>query len=216
MSITVVLADDHLMVRDSLCRCLGTVDDIQVLAAVSSADEAVAAVLEHRPTVAVLDVDMPGAPVFGAIRKIKTACPATQLLMLSGFWHDHYVEQALSAGAIGYVTKTESLAGIIAAIRSAAAGTPYFSPEAEPRLVRDPPGVRGAGAVPRRGCPLTPRERDVLRCVADGLTNKEIAARLQIAPRTADRHVERVMRRLDIHDRVNLARYAIRAGMARP
>jgi DNA-binding NarL/FixJ family response regulator len=216
VSISVVLADDHDLVRESLSRCLSAQDDIAVVAAVGRAEDAVAAVLEHRPTVAVLDVDMPGLSVFEAVRRVREGSPNTQLLMLSGYWHDRYIEQALQAGAIGYLTKTESLQQIVDAIRSVAAGVPCFSPEVRSRMVNTPADADSAGGTSCRASHLTAREMEVLRHVADGLTNKEIAARLQIALRTVDRHVERVMNRLDIHDRVSLARFAIREGIARP
>jgi DNA-binding NarL/FixJ family response regulator len=225
MSTTVVLADDHAMVRDSLTSYLASTPDVRVVAAVGTAEEAVEEAVRHNPDVVLLDIDMPGLAAFEAARRIRGRCPKTRVVMLSAFFHDHYIEQALAAGASGYLTKTEPVESIVRAIRDAAAGIACFSPQVRARLVLGDNGVSmaetkvGPGsrfALQTRASQLSGRELEVLRYLARGLANKEIAATMNLACRTVDHHVARIMRKLNIHARVGLARFAVREGLAEP
>ena len=122
MSIAMVLADDHAMVRESLTRWLASTPDIRVVASVGCAEDALTACVEHTPDIVLLDIDMPGMSVLEAARQIKVSCPETRIVILSAFYHDRYIEDALKAGASGYVTKTESVDQIVKAIREVGAG----------------------------------------------------------------------------------------------
>ena len=212
--ITVILADDHALVRSTLAAWLVATGDIEVVANVGDADAAVDAALAHRPDVIVLDIDMPGLQCFDAARAIKSRCPSTQIIFLSAFFHDRYIEDALAVEAAGYVTKGESPQTIVEAIRLAVSGGAYFSPEVKSRLVIDQGGVSLTAPNSTRSSLLTSREVEVLRYVARGLAKKEIAGTMHLSVKTVDNHCTSIMNKLDIHDRVDLARYAIREGLA--
>lgn len=214
MSITVILADDHAMVRESLASYLAHTPDIHVLAVVGCAEDALHAAVQHQPAVVLLDIDMPGMEAFDAARRIRALCRNTRLVILSAFFHDRYIEQALAVGASGYLTKAEPMQNIIRAIRDVAAGVACFSPEVRARLVIDGAGVSMAAPGATRAARLSARELEVMRYVARGLSNKEIAATMHLACRTVDHHIARIMQRLDIHGRVGLARFAVREGLA--
>lgn len=216
MNIRVVLADDHAMVRESLTSYLACTPDIRVVVAVACAEDALAATVRCQPDLVLLDIDMPGMVVFDAARRIRTMCPSARLVILSAFFHDRYIEQALAAGACGYLTKTEPLTRIVQAIRDVANGAAYFSPQVRARLVIDEAGVRLSTPPHTRVSSLSPRELEVLRQVARGLSNKEIAAALRVAARTVDHHVAGIMNKLDLHGRVGLAQFAVREGLAEP
>jgi DNA-binding NarL/FixJ family response regulator len=215
--ISVLLVDDHALVRETLATWLRAAGDFEVVADVGSADEAVAEAIRHRPDVVVTDIDMPGLLVFDAIRTIKARSPRTRVLVLSAFWSDRYIEQALAVEAAGYVTKSEGPEVVARAIRLAAAGGTYFSPEVQSRIVVDSDGVRlGRPATTTRASTLTPRELEVLRYIAKGLSKRQIAEIMHLSVKTVDNHSTSLMHRLNIHDRVELTRYAIREGLAEP
>lgn len=215
--ISVLLVDDHALVRETLANWLRAAGDVSVVAEVGSADEAVAEAIRHKPDVVVTDIDMPGLLVFDAIRTIKSRCPRTRVLVLSAFWHDRYIEEALSVEAAGYVTKGEGPDVVTKAIRLAAGGGTYFSPEVQSRIIVDSDGVRlSKPQATTRASTLTPRELEVLRYIAKGLSKREIAEIMHLSVKTVDNHSTSLMNRLNIHDRVELARYAIREGLAEP
>jgi len=168
------------------------------------------------PEVLLLDIDMPGLVSFEAAREAHRLCPSTKIAFLSAFSHDRYIEAALAAHAAAYVTKSAPPEELIAAILAVAAGGTYFSPEVLDRLVIESNGVRLASAGHTRGISLTDREVEVLRYVARGLAKKEIAEILGLSVRAIDTHVRNLMEKLGIHDRVELARYAIREGLSEP
>lgn len=215
-TITVLLADDHALVRESLGNWLRESGDIRVVGEVGSADEAVAVAVRERPDVVLMDIDMPGLLAFDAVRTIRTRCPNTRIIVLSGFFHDRYIEEALSAEASGYITKGESADAVVRAVRAVASGGTYFSPEVQARIVVDTHGARLAAEGSTRASTLTPRELEVLRYIARGLSKKDIAAIMHLSVKTVDNHSTSLMTKLNIHDRVELARYAIREGLAEP
>jgi DNA-binding NarL/FixJ family response regulator len=215
-TISVLLADDHALVRESLGNWLRAAGDIKVTAEVGSADEAVAIAVRDRPDVVLLDIDMPGLLAFDAVRTIRSRCPETRVVMLSGFFNDRYIEDALAAEASGYMTKSEPPQAVVQAIRTVAAGGVYFSPEVQSRIVVDSNGARLGGEGVTRASTLTPRELEVLRYVARGLSKKDIASIMHLSVKTVDNHSTSLMTKLNIHDRVELARYAIREGLAEP
>lgn len=212
--ITIILADDHALLRSTLAGCLQATPGLSVVASVSDAGAALDACLRHRPTVVVFDIDMPGVSSFEAARTIRLRCPETRIIFLSAFHHDRYIEQALAVEASGYVTKSEPPDSLIKAIREAAAGSSYFSPDVVARLVVTSEGAALAAAPKPRVSTLTDRELEVLRYLTRGLAKKEIAGLMHISLNTVNRHSDRLMAKLDIHDRVQLARYAIREGLA--
>jgi DNA-binding NarL/FixJ family response regulator len=215
MSVTIVMADDHAVVRESLSAYLGSTPDLRVVAAVPDGEKAVEAVARHAPNIVLLDIDMPGMGAFEVAQLIKRRWPATRIVMLSAFFNDRYIEQALAAGASGYITKTESAENLVRAIREVSAGAAYFSPAVRGRLVVGDAGVRlSESAGNTRASQLSARELEVLRYVSRGMANKEIATSLHLACRTVDHHIARLMHKLDLHGRVALARFAVREGLA--
>jgi DNA-binding NarL/FixJ family response regulator len=216
-TISVLLADDHALVRESLSTWLKSAGDMRVLGEVGSADEALAIAVRERPDVILLDIDMPGLLAFDAVRTIRSRCPDTRIIMLSGFFNDRYIEDALAAEASGYMTKSEPPQAVLKAIRTVAAGGVYFSPEVQARIVVDSSGARLASRdAVTRSSTLTPRELEVLRYIARGLSKKDIAGIMHLSVKTVDNHSTSLMTKLNIHDRVDLARYAIREGLAEP
>jgi DNA-binding NarL/FixJ family response regulator len=214
-SIKVLLADDHTLVRRSVARMLHETPSITVVAEVANADEAIAAALRYQPNVVVLDIDMPGIASFDAARTITARVPGVKILFLSAFTHDRYIEAALAAGALGYLTKNEPPEKVAEAIRTVAVGQCYFSPEVQARLVIDSDGVHLAQSA-SRAASLTNREVEVLRYIARGLSKKEIAKTMHLSVKTVENHSASIMARLNIHDRVELTRFAIREGLIEP
>jgi DNA-binding NarL/FixJ family response regulator len=212
--ITIVVADDHALVRGALTERLKQEPGFTVLATAGTADEAVEQVLVHKPRILLMDIDMPGLICFDAARTIGATCPDTRIVFLSGFLHDWYIEQALDVKARGYLTKREAPEVVVAALREVAGGGAYFSEEVRSRIVVDVGGPRLAKRSMSRAATLTAREVEVLRYVARGLSKKEVATTMHLSVKTVDRHCANLMTKLDIHDRVELARFAIREGLA--
>lgn len=213
-TLTVLLADDHALVRETLASYLRSAGEMQVVADVGSADEALAIAVREKPDVVLLDIDMPGLLAFDAARTIRTRSPRTRVIVLSGFFHDRYIEEALKAEVSAYLTKGEPPETVVKAIRTVANGGVYFSPEVQARILVDSNGARLAHNGATRGSALTPRELEVLRYIARGLSKKDIASIMHLSVKTVDNHSTSLMSKLNIHDRVELARYAIREGLA--
>jgi DNA-binding NarL/FixJ family response regulator len=211
---SILIADDHTLVRDMLTKRLDAEPDLQVVASVSNAAEAVGAAIHTIPDLILMDVDMPGLACFEAIQNIKVRCPDVRVLFLSAFTNDRYIDQALAVQASGYMTKEEPPEVIVHAIRTVLGGAVYFSPKIQSRLIIDAQGIRLARQVQTRSSILTPREIEVLRYLARGLSKKEIARTINLSVKTVDTHSANLMSKLDIHDRVELARFAIREGLA--
>lgn len=214
--ISLLIADDHSLVREMLTSHLGREMDIEVVASVSNGNEALERSRELEPDIVLLDIDMPGMLSFEAAREILQCSPKTRVIFLSAFFHDRYIEEALSTGASGYLTKNEPPAKVIAAIRDVARGVSYFSPEVQSRLVVDVDGLSLKNSQSTRASLLTRRESETLRYIARGLAKKEVANLMGLSIRTIDSHVRNIMEKLDIHDRVELTRFAIREGLAEP
>jgi DNA-binding NarL/FixJ family response regulator len=212
--IRVVLADDHALVRSTLANWIRGTSDMLVEAEVKGADEAVSECIRLRPDVLVMDIDMPGLSCFDAARTITSRCEGLRIIFLSAFLHDRYIEEALAVGASGFVTKGQPPQAVSEAIRAAASGGTYFSPEVQARLVVDSSGLRLASQQQTRISTLTPRELEILRYIARGMSKKEIAETIHLSVKTVDNHSTSLMTKLDIHDRVELARFAIREGLA--
>ncbi len=211
--ISVMVVDDHAMVRSALARDLDRDPELRVIAEAADAEQAVDRAIERRPDVVIMDIDMPGPTCFAAARRMVEECPTTKVIFLSAFFHDHYVEEALAAKARGYLTKREPQESLIAAIKEVARGGVCFSEEVRKRIVVDDQGVH-LGAEHTRGSKLTGREVEVLRYLARGMSKKEIAGTMHRSVKTIENHCSNIMKKLDIHDRVELALYAIREGLA--
>lgn len=202
------------MLRRLLSRRLDAEIDMTVVAAVTDADEATTEAIRLKPDIILMDIDMPGLSCFEAAKTIRQQCPDSRIIFLSAFFHDRYIEQAVAVKAWGYITKNEPEDSVLTAIRKVSAGIAYFSPEVKARIVVDSQGARLASPVKPRGATLTEREMEVLRYLARGMAKKEIARTMHISVNTVNRHTTSLMTKLDIHDRVELTRYAIREGLA--
>jgi NarL family two-component system response regulator LiaR len=213
--ITVVVADDHVVLREGLVAHLRETPDIEVVGEASDAATACERVAATRPHIALLDIEMAGRDVFDAVRTMTTAQPELRVVFLSAHAHDSYIHKAVQASAWGFVTKSASAQTVCQAIRDVAHGWVHFSPEIQARIVNTTQGV-GLSSVATRISLLTPRELEVLRHLAHGLSVKALARIMHISPKTADKHKTSLMNKLDIHDRVVLARFAFREGIARP
>ncbi len=212
--IRIVLVDDHALVRESLSQLLAGEEDLQIVRTANNAEDAIRAAFETKPDVILMDIDMPGLICFDAADQILRMVEHVRIIFLSAFFHDHYIEQALKVKARGYITKSEPPAKVIEAVRQVAAGRVYFSPEVRARIVAGDGDVKLAGAEQTRAGTLSEREVEVLRYLARGLSKKEIAATMHVSVKTVEGHAQKVMDKLDIHDRVELARFAIREGLA--
>ena len=213
-AITVLLADDHALVLRMLRDRLNGERDITVLAAVETADEALQNAVQMKPDVVVMDIDMPGQTCFEAARTIRAQCPETHTIFLSAFFNDAYIDQALSVEAAGYLTKGEPPEALVDAIRAVKAGKRHFSPEVQSRIVVDQGGLRLSQKGRSRASTLSNRELEILRHLAQGMSQKQIADLAHRSIQTIHKHCNNIMAKLDIHDRVELARFAIREGLA--
>lgn len=214
-TISVLLVDDHALVRDALAQWLNAAGGIHVIGVAATAEQAIVEAQRLKPDVVAMDIDMPGLAAFDAARTILASSAHTRVLFLSAFSNDRYVEQALAAGAAGFVTKGQPAALVARAIRDVAAGELYFSPDIQARIVIGTDGPRLAAAETRASA-LTNREIEVLRYLATGISKKEIAQLMHVSVATVNNHTANLMQKLNIHDRVELARFAIREGLVEP
>jgi DNA-binding NarL/FixJ family response regulator len=207
-----VIADDHALIRSALVGVLNATPDIRVVGEAATTEEAHAETLARSPKVLLLDLDMPVKDCFQLIAELRRERPQTAILVLSGSVSDRMIVASRQVGAKGYVAKADRAEAVVEAVRSLAGGGTYYSPSVQERLVPDG-ARRGAGAT--KGERLSDRELEVLRYVGRGFAKKQIADMMNISIKTVDKHVTTVMDKLDIHDRVELARYAIREGFIR-
>lgn len=214
--IKVLLADDHALVRSTLAAWLSATGDFSVVAEASDADSAISKALQTEPDIVLFDIDMPGLLCFEAARTIRSRLPGVKIVFLSAFAHDNYIQQALDVECCGYLTKGLPPSALAEALRTVADGGTAFAPEVQARMVIDSRGTRLADLPQTRVDLLTPRELEVLRYLATGMSKKEIAKTMHLSVKTVDNHSTSLMSKLDIHDRVELARYAIREGLAKP
>jgi DNA-binding NarL/FixJ family response regulator len=221
--IRVVVADDQTVVREGVTLLLGLTDDLEVVAAVADGEQAVAAVLEHRPDVALLDLRMPRVDGVEATRQVREGAPEVKVVILTTYADDASILAALRAGAIGYLTKDAPGEEIERAVRDAAAGRTRLDSAVQARMVElvtsgpPVPVSRGAGtAAPTGpGGALTERETEVLGLIAEGLSNRQIAARLFVTEATVKTHVNNVFTKLGVGDRAAAVAWAYRSGLAR-
>jgi DNA-binding NarL/FixJ family response regulator len=210
-----LLADDHVMVRRGLRLVLDAEPDLEVVAEASDGVEAIEVARRMEIDVAVLDVSMPRRTGLQAAPELIALRPALRVLMLSMHDNEQYLFEALKAGASGYVLKTAADRDLVEACRAALRGEPFLYPSAIAALVRDfLDRARGGDATPVD--PLTPRELQVLKLIAEAHTSEQIAELLGISRKTVERHRENLMGKLSMRDRVELTRYAIRRGLVEP
>ena len=211
----VLLADDHTVVRDGLRTVLDSVPDLQVVAEAADGAEAVELALSEDVELAVLDVSMPRMTGLQAAQELARRRPELRVLILSMHDNEQYFFEALKAGASGYVLKTAANRDLIEACRATMRGEPFLYPAAVRALVRDYLDRASRGeAMPED--PLTPRELEIVKLIAEGLTSEEIAEQLVISKKTVDRHRANVLEKLGMRNRVELTRYAIRRGLVEP
>lgn len=217
MTIRVVLADDHGVVRDGLRVLLEGQSDMRVVGSVATGPDAVRAVAQATPDVAVLDLAMPEMDGIEATWEIRQQSPATQVVILSIYDTPEHVSRALQAGARGYVAKECAGEEVIAAVRAVHAGRRYLSSRVSERLVDEYMRQQcGGGESEAPLSRLSPRERQVLRLVADGRTSQEIAEILSLSPKTVETYRSRTMRKLQLPNLAALVKYALRHGLTSP
>ncbi len=214
--IRIVLIDDHVMVLDSLVSRLEQESDLAVVGVATDAREGIKLVIKHDPNIVLMDIDMPGLDCFDAVRKMRDRKAKAHIVFLSAFTNDRYIEQALDVEARGYLTKRESTDVIVQAIREVAGGGVHFSPEVQDRIVVDGKKVSLGAKVGRssRVSLLTNRELEVIRYIARGLSKKQMALTMDLSAKTIENYSNNIMAKLGIHNRVDLARFAIREGIA--
>jgi len=211
--ITVLLADDHAIVREGVKMILTAVPDIEVVGEAEDGLQAVQMARELKPNVAVLDVSMPRLNGIEATRQIRAALPETQVLALTMHADDTYVFQCLKAGASGYVLKRAAATDLVQAIRAARRGEAFLYPAIATAVVADYLRRLESGEGREAYDGLTEREREILTLVAEGVTNQDIAQKLYISIKTVQTHRAHIMEKLGLHDRTQLVRYAIRKGL---
>ncbi|HEX2612415.1 MAG TPA: response regulator transcription factor [Fibrobacteria bacterium] len=205
--ISILLAEDHAVVREGLRMLLAGEGDLKVVGHADNGRQAVELAMELRPDVVVMDVAMPLLNGLEATRQINRAVPSAKVLVLSAHAENAYVELAAAHGAAGYVLKQDSSDALLKAIHAVHAGGPFFAPSGMG-------AGRGSVADGARKAPeLTGRETEVVQLVAEGMGNKGIAVELGISVKTVEKHRQSLMQKLDIHDTAGLTRYAISAGI---
>ena len=210
MPTRLLLADDHSLVRQGL-KALLERQGFQVASEASDGQEAVRLAAKVQPEVAILDISMPLLNGLDAARELLKSSPKTKVVLLTQHDEDHYVTEALRAGAKGYVLKSQAADDLVHAIREVCSGAVYLSPSIS-RAVVDAYLSRTYVSTD----PLSARERQVLQLVGEGKSTKDVAAQLGISVKTAESHRARLMRKLDIHETASLVRYAIRRGLIQP
>jgi DNA-binding NarL/FixJ family response regulator len=207
MSIRLLLADDHNLVRQSL-RALLEREGFQVLADAADGREAVRLAEQLKPDVAILDVAMPVLNGLEGAQQIQKVSPRTKVILLTMHPEEQYVAAAMRAGVKGFLLKNQAAQDLVRAIEEVARGGVYLSPRVSQVIVEASLGRREIDADP-----LTPREREILQLIAEGSATKQVAAQLGISVKTAESHRARIMKKLDVHEVAGLVRYAIRQGL---
>jgi two-component system, NarL family, response regulator NreC len=210
LQLTVVLADDHAVVRSGLRLLLDSEPGIEVVAETGDVPSTVRAVERHHPDVLVLDLLMPGGPGLPIVPRLRETCPETRVVVLTAQQDLSFVGEAMRLGAAGYVPKEAAGRQLLRAIRMAAEGSTYLEPRLGARLAAD------VAAAKQSAPELTERELDVLRLIARGHTNREMAERLFLSVRTVESHRARIQRKLGRSSRSDLVEYVIERGLVEP
>ena len=211
----ILLADDHTVVRQGLRFILDSEPDLEVVAEASNGNEAVARALEDDIDLAILDIAMPTMTGLQAARELSRHRPDLKMLILSMHDDEGYLYEALRAGTAGYVLKSVADRDLVEAVRAAMRGEPFLYAGAERALVRDYVQRARAGEELSED-PLTPREQQIVKLIAESHTNRQIAELLTISEKTVETHRANILEKLGMRDRVELTRYAIRRGFVEP
>jgi two-component system, NarL family, response regulator NreC len=211
--IRLLLVDDHEIVRAGLRMLFLAEPDMTIVGEAGSGQEALRLVAELKPDVVLMDVAMPGMTGIEATRLIKEAHPDTAILALTMYEDEQYFFEMLHAGASGYIPKRAAPDDLVSAIRVVSSGNVFLYASLAQYLVNEVLNQPGNSATDSAAEELTAREREVLIYIAEGNTNREIAEKLVISPKTVDRHRENIMRKLNMHNRVELVKYAIEKGL---
>jgi len=211
VTIRVVVADDQTAVREGLALLLDLLDDVTVVGAAADGDEAVRLVAERGADVVLMDLRMPRCDGVTATARLRTEHPDTRVVVLTTYAEDADILAALRAGALGYLTKDAGRSQIAAAVRAAAGGQSVLDPQVQQRLLAAVGGAPPSPTVLPDG--LTAREGDVLRLIAAGLSNREIAGRLYVSEATVKSHINRLFAKTGVRDRAQAVQYAYRHGL---
>jgi len=214
--IRLMLVDDHAVVRSGLKMLLGTQPDVTVVGEAENGAEAVALARQLKPDVVVMDITLPDISGIEATRQIHASCPESAIVALTIHEDQHYFFEMLAAGASGYVPKRAAPEDLLTAIRAAHRGEVFIYPSLAKALVKDFVARLENGKLPAEMDGLTEREREVLTHLAEGASNQDIAEVLNISSNTVARHRENIMRKLNLHSRAALVKYAIRKGLIEP
>jgi two-component system response regulator NreC len=210
MPIRIVLADDHVLVRQGLKSLLER-EGFQVVAEASDGQEALRHVQSLKPDVAVMDISMPTLNGLNAAREVSRASPKTKTILLTQHDESQYIRDALEAGVKGYVLKSQVAGDLVSAIRQVSLGQVYLSPGVSTAIME---AYQSKSQKSKN--PLTPREGQVLQLIAEGKSTKDVASLLGISVKTAESHRTRLMQKLDIHETASLVLYAVRNGIVQP
>jgi len=216
MKIKLLLVDDHTVVRSGLRMLLEGEDDVEIIGEAGSASEAINAVTIMKPDMILMDIGLPDMSGIDAAREIKNLWPDISIVALTIHEDQEYFFKMLEAGASGYVPKRAAPEELLTAIRVAASGGVYLYPSLAKLLVKDYLFNEQPNGDEDSLNDLTPREQEVLTLLADGDSNNDIADKLSISPKTVSRHRENIMRKLNLHSRTELVKYAIRKGIIQP
>jgi len=212
--ISVLLVDDHNIVRQGLKALLMAEQDINVVAEAQSGREAVQLATQLRPEIVIMDLAMPLLNGWEATRQILKAVPNVRIIILSTYDTDEHIQQAIGAGAAAYLIKQTAAADLVKAIREVKKGNAYFSPAIAQRLREQTcRSLSGDPTTKARNVELTLREAEVLQLIAEGFANKQIAAELGLSVKTVEKHRQQVMNKLNIHDTAGLVRHAAAKGI---
>ncbi len=210
--IRLMLVEDHEMVRAGFRMLLEAEPDLEIVAEADSGDAALELLEAQNPDVILLDISMPGMSAAETVRAIKARLPGVAVLVVTIHETKAYLLEMLDAGADGYLPKSAAAGELVAAIRTVRAGRSYVYGRLVGALVE---GYRDSAELQTKPSALTPRQLEVLRLVGDGLTSQKVADRLGLSARTVDRHIENMMKRLQVHSRIELVKYAIREGLVK-
>jgi DNA-binding NarL/FixJ family response regulator len=211
--IRVLVTDDHAIVRDGVCALLALTGDIEAVGEATNGREALEMVTRLSPDIVLMDIVMPLMDGLEATRRIHKEFPETKVIVLTQYEDREYVLPAIEAGASGFISKASASSELISAIRSVYRGDSFLSPSIARLLVEDYRQIAREGKSKDTSEQLTDREREILKLLAEGHSTPEIARILVISPKTVERHKTNLMAKLDIHNRLDLFKYALRKGI---
>ncbi len=211
--IRVLVVDDHAIIRDGICALLALTGDIEAVGVAANGRDALEMVTRLSPDIVLIDIVMPLMDGLEATHRIHKKFPETKVIVLTQYEERDYVFAVIEAGASGFVSKAAASSELISAIRSVYHGDSFLSPSIARLLVEDYRQIARAGKSKDTSEQLTDREREILKLLAEGHSTREIAQTLVISPKTVERHKTNLMAKLDIHNRLDLFKYALRKGI---